>query len=151
MIFQLIISFIMSAPVPMEFVRIEPGVFMMGCSQGDTKCFEREKPAREVRITKAFEIGKYEVTQSQWEQVMGSNPSEAKGADRPVEHVNWPRVQEFLERLNARNDGYRYRLPTEAEWEYSARAGTTGQYAGSLDAMAWYDMNSDGETHPVGQ
>jgi formylglycine-generating enzyme required for sulfatase activity len=104
-----------------------------------------------VRITKGFEMGKYEVTQAQWEAVMGSNPSEFKGADRPVEQVSWEDAQQFLSRLNARGDGYRYRLPTEAEWEYAARAGTTGKYYGELDEIAWYKGNFGGQTHPVGQ
>ena len=110
-----------------------------------------EKPVHRVRITKAFEMGKYEVTQAQWEAVMGSNPSYFKGADRPVELVNWNDAQGFLLKLNARNDGYRYRLPAEAEWEYAARAGTTGDNAGDLDGVAWYRDNSKNQTHPVGQ
>ena len=112
---------------------------MMGCSDGDADCLGDEKPAHRVQITKGFEIGTYEVTQAQWESVMGSNPSRFKGADRPVESVSWNNVQEFLQKLNARHDGYRYRLPTEAEWEYTARAGTVGKYSGSsLDDIAWY-------------
>ena len=137
--------------VIMEFVRIPPGEFMMGCSNGDTECYGNEKPAHLVKITKAFEIGKYEVTQAQWQSVMGTNPSEFIGADRPVEQVNWYEAQEFLQKLNGREDGYRYQLPTEAEWEYAARGGTTERYAGSLDDMAWYETNSGGRTHPVGQ
>lgn len=82
---------------------------------------------------------------------MGSNPSHFKGADRPVENVSWNDVQEFLQRLNARNDGYRYRLPTEAEWEYAARAGSKSARYGELNAVAWYDDNSGKETHPEGQ
>ena len=135
----------------MEFVKIQPGEFMMGCSGDDSECNSSEKPAHRVRITKAFEMGKYEVTQAQWEPVMGSNPSNFKGEGRPVEQVSWNDVQLFLQRLNSRNDGYRYRLPTEAEWEYAARAGTAGAYAGSLDAIAWYSNNSGSQTHPVGQ
>jgi formylglycine-generating enzyme required for sulfatase activity len=80
---------------------------------------------------------------------MGSNPSGFKGPNRPVEQVSWNDAQEFIAKLNAKNDGYRYRLPTEAEWEYAARAGTTGAYAGDLDAMGWYDKNSGGKTHLV--
>jgi formylglycine-generating enzyme required for sulfatase activity len=135
----------------MEFVKIQPGEFMMGCSNGDSDCSDSEKPAHRVRITKGFEMGKYEVTQAQWEAAMGSNPSLIKGVDRPVETVSWNDVQEFLGRMNARRDGYRYRLPTEAEWEYAARAGTNGAFAGSLDAMAWYKSNSVTQTHSVGQ
>ena len=130
------------AAVRMEFVTIEPGEFMMGCSAGDSQCGNDEKPAHRVRITKGFEMGKYEVTQAQWESVMGANPSNFKGADRPVENVSWNGIQEFLKKLNAKQDGYRYRLPTEAEWEYAARGGSTGTYAGSLDQMAWYGNNS---------
>lgn len=133
----------------MEFVKIQPGEFTMGCSAGDGECTDDEKPAHRVQITRAFEIGKYEVTQSQWQAVMGSNPSTIKGADRPVETISRDEAHDFLARLNAQNDGYRYRLPTEAEWEYAARAGTPQN--GSLDEVAWYAANSDDETHPVGQ
>ena len=139
-----------------QFVKIAPGEFTMGCSDGDNDCTAEEKPAHRVQITKAFEIGKYEVTQAQWQAAMGSNPSTIKGEDRPVETVSKNDVHEFLAKLNARNDGYKYRLPTEAEWEYAARAGTTGAQPwplneGSLDEIAWYGDNSKDETHPVGQ
>jgi len=133
--------------VSMEFVRIQPGEFQIGSESGNGD----EKPVHRVRITKAFEMGKNEVTQAQWEAVMGSNPSYFKGADRPVEQVSWNDAQEFLSRLNARGDGYRYRLPTEAEWEYAARARTTGDNEGNLNSVAWYQSNSGGQTHPVGQ
>lgn len=135
----------------MAFILIPPGEFVMGCSPGDSECDDDEKPAHVVGITRPFEIGKYEVTQAEWEAVMGTNPSHFEGANRPVEEVTWNDVQEFLAKLNARNDGYHYRLPTEAEWEYAARAETTGKHAGDLDAMAWYDSNSGSQTHPVGQ
>ncbi len=136
--------------VDIEFVPIPAGSFMMGCSPGDGECDDREKPAHTVRITKPFEMAKYETTQAQWEAVMGSNPSNLKGANRPVEQVSWNNVQEFLRRMNERNDGYRYRLPTEAEWEYAARAGSTGSRYGDLDEIAWYDGNSGSQTHEVG-
>jgi len=132
----------------MEFVRIAPGEFMMGCSEGDNECGADEKPAHSVQIAKAFEIGKYEVTQAQWTAVMGSNPSTIKGDNRPVETVSKDDAHDFLARLNAKNDGYKYRLPTEAEWEYAARAGST--QTPSLDEVAWYGANSEDETHPVG-
>jgi formylglycine-generating enzyme required for sulfatase activity len=122
----------------------------MGCSAGDTDCDADEKPPHRVQITKGFEIGKYEVTQAQWQSVMGSNPSTIKGDDHPVETVSKNDVHDFLARLNARNDGYRY-LPTEAEWEYASRAGTAAAQPASLDEVAWYAANSDDETHPVGQ
>jgi formylglycine-generating enzyme required for sulfatase activity len=134
--------------IGMEFVKIVPGEFMMGCSTGDNDCTTDEKPAHRVQITRAFELGKYEVTQSQWQAVMGSNPSTIKGNDRPVETVSKGDVHDFLARLSARNDGYKYRLPSEAEWEYAARAGTTDTV---LDEVAWYAADSEDETHPVGQ
>jgi formylglycine-generating enzyme required for sulfatase activity len=135
----------------MEFVPILSGEFMMGCSPGDTDCNSDEKPLHKVQITKSFELGKFEVTQAQWQAVMGSNPSYFQGSDRPVEQVSWNSIQTFLAKLNTRNDGYHYRLPTEAEWEYAARAGSTGPYYGRLADVAWCDNNSGSQTHPVGQ
>jgi hypothetical protein len=83
---------------------------------------------------------------------MGFNPSSFKGeANLPVECVSWEDAQQFIKKLNARNDGYIYRLPTEAEWEYACRAGTSGDFAGNLDKMAWYNCNSGNKTHPTGQ
>src|SRR5215475_7034350 len=149
--------------VGIEFVQIQPGDFMMGCSTGDIDCNADEKPVHPVQITKSFQIGKYEVTQAQWQSVMGANPSTIKGDDHPVETINKNEAHEFLNRLNARHDGYHYRLPTEAEWEYAAGAGMPGPFAGpGLESMAWYDTTgrpgavlplteSNGETHPVGQ
>jgi formylglycine-generating enzyme required for sulfatase activity len=95
------------------------------------------------------------VTQAQWEAVMGSNPSNFKGPDRPVETVSWDDCQAFIKKLNAKGDA-QYRLPTEAEWEYACRAGTTTAYyfgddAGRLGDYAWYTGNSGYETHPTGQ
>lgn len=133
----------------MEFVKIAPGEFMMGCSAGDSDCDADEKPEHRVQITKAFEIGKYEVTQFQWQALMGSNPSTIKGDDHPVETVSKQDADDFLAKLTARNDGYRYRLPTEAEWEYAARAGAP--LPATLDEVAWYSANSDDTTHAVGQ
>lgn len=140
-----------AAGQPMAFVTIRPGTFMMGCSPGDTRCDPDEHPSHEVRITKPFEIGTYEVTQAQWQAVMGTNPSRFKGDPRqPVEQVSWFDAQEFLKRLDARNDGYRYRLPTEAEWEYAARAGNVAGNTGPLDDVAWHQANAGRQTHPVG-
>jgi formylglycine-generating enzyme required for sulfatase activity len=135
----------------MEFVRIQPGEFIMGCSDGDKACEPHESPSHRVQITKAFELGKYEVTQAEYEAVMQTNPSTIKGDRRPVETVSRIDAQQFVDRLNARNDGYRYRLPTEAEWEYAARAGAKTAHTGSLDDVAWHAGNSGDETHPVGQ
>ncbi len=136
--------------IGIEFVKIVPGEFQMGCSSGDNDCTAEEKPAHHVQLTKGFELGKYEVTQAQWQAIMGSNPSTIKGDDRPVETVSWNDVRDFLAKLNAQNDGFKYRLPTEAEWEYAARAGTTATPE-SLNDIAWYADNSGDETHPVGQ
>jgi hypothetical protein len=136
--------------IGMEFVRIPAGEFMMGCSTGDAQCVADESPRHRVQITKSFEIGKYEVTQAQWVAIVQTNPSSNKGETRPVETVTKLEVQDFIAKLNTRGDGYRYRLPTEAEWEYAARAGVDAAYAGPLDQVAWYAANSEDETHPVG-
>jgi formylglycine-generating enzyme required for sulfatase activity len=130
-----------------SYVKIQPGEFLMGANSDQPD----EKPVHRVRITRGFEIAKYEVTQAQWEALMGSNPSHFKGADRPVENVSWDDVQTFLLRLNEKSSNYFYRLPTEAEWEYACRAGTTGDYAGNIESLAWYRNNSGNTTHPVGQ
>jgi formylglycine-generating enzyme required for sulfatase activity len=129
------------------YVKIQPGEFLMGANSDQPD----EKPVHRVRITLGFEMGKYEVTQAQWEAVMGGNPSHFKGADLPVENVSWDDVQNFLLRLNEKSLDYLYRLPTEAEWEYACRAGTTGDYAGGVDSLAWYRNNSGNTTHTVGQ
>jgi formylglycine-generating enzyme required for sulfatase activity len=133
-----------------ELVWIPPGSVMMGSESGGSK---NEKPAHRVTIGEGFYMGKYEVTQAQWQRVMGYNPSHLKGDDLPVEDVTWEAALDFIARLNAQNDGYTYRLPTEAEWEYAARAGTTGEYSGDLNATTWYYGNSgDARLHsgPVG-
>jgi formylglycine-generating enzyme required for sulfatase activity len=135
----------------LEFVAIPAGRFWTGCSP-DSKCWPMELPRHEVEITRSLEPGKYEVTQGQWVKIMGSNPSKFQGDDRrPIDNVGREDVQKFLEKLNAQNDGYTYRLPTEAEWEYAARAVTTGPLYGKLDEIAWYNENSGNKTHPVGQ
>ena len=133
--------------VGINFVWVPAGSFMMGSETGE----KNERPMHRVTIGAGFYMGKYEVTQAQWMQVMGNNPSDFKGDTLPVEHVSWHDAQEFIRKLNALGDGFAYRLPTEAEWEYAGRAGTTGDYAGELEAMAWYESNAKGSTHPVGQ
>ena len=139
-------------PAAMGLVRIPAGRFRMGSTSAEA--LNRERPVRKVRISQGFYMGKYEVTQGQWEAVMGSAPSYFKecGLDCPVEGVSWDDVQEFMRRLNALEGEATYRLPTEAEWEYAARAGTAGdRYAGNSDPIAWYEENSGDRTHPVGQ
>ena len=140
------------ATPPFEFVKIAPGEFMMGCVDGDKDCLEDEVPRHRVRLTKGFELGKYEVTQAQWEALMGpgSNPSDTKGPKNPVDSVNKAEIQAFLDKLNGQNDGYKYRLPTEAEWEYAARAGAPDPPRASLGDYAWFAANSGDESHPVG-
>ena len=141
-----------------EFVQIPAGQFQMGSTSAEAE--SDEQPLTQVRISRGFWMGKYEVTQGQWESVVGDNPSSYKdcGEDCPVENISWYEVHEqFIERLNAGSGGRRYRLPTEAEWEYAARAGTTTpNYAGDATGnvvrpIAWYAGNSGGRTHPVGQ
>ncbi|CAN5503838.1 hypothetical protein BH10ACI1_BH10ACI1_17420 [soil metagenome] len=138
------------ARVPeIEMVKIPAGSFMMGSDNGE----EDEKPVHRVNISNSFYMGMYEVTQAQWKAVMGNNPSRFSscGGDCPVEQVSWDEVQSFIAKLNNLQSDYQYRLPTEAEWEYAARAGTTGDYYGNLDSIAWYLSNSGSKTHPVGQ
>ena len=134
--------------IGMKFKLIPVGMFTMG--EGDD--------AHEVTLTVPFKMGVHEVTQAQYEQVMGSNPSRYKGSDHPVEEVSWDDAVEFCRRLSAlpaeKSAGNVYRLPTEAEWEYACRAGTTTKYSfgddeSELGDYAWYGVNSD-NTHPVG-
>jgi formylglycine-generating enzyme required for sulfatase activity len=140
--------------VKMEFVLIPAGSFMMGDETGSPW----EKPVHEVTITKPFYLGKYEVTQEQWQAVMGSNPSKFKAPKNPVEQVNWQDCQGFLAKLNekSRSGGAKFGLPTEAQWEYACRAGTTTRYAlgdeaKELGDYGWWYWNSQWKTHPVGQ
>jgi formylglycine-generating enzyme required for sulfatase activity len=130
----------------MELVRIPAGEFMMG-SDSDRP---DEKPAHKVVISKPFYLGKYEVTQAEWQQVMGTNPSHFKGdPNRPVERVSWTMVQEFISKLNAQEGHNLYRLPTEAEWEYAARAGTkTARFWGDApDRQCGYANGADQSYH----
>ena len=100
--------------IGMEFVKINPGEFMMGCSTSDNACKAEEKPQHQVRITKAFEMGKYEVTQAEWKAVMSANQSDFVGDKNPVENVTRAEAIDFANRMSMKNDGYKYRLPTEA-------------------------------------
>lgn len=133
--------------VQIDFVEISAGSFEMGSESGD----EDERPVRRVKISRGFQLGKFEVTQRQWEAVMGSNPSHFRGPQLPVEQVSWDDVQAFFSKLNALGDGWTYRLPTEAEWEYAAHAGSSREEIAQLQKVAWYRDNSNGGTHPVGQ
>jgi sulfatase modifying factor 1 len=141
-----------AAAPEIEMVYVRGGCFQMGDTFGDGE--NDEKPVHEVCVSD-FYIGKYEVTQEQWMAVMGSNPSKFEGEQRPVEQVSWNEVQRFIAKLNAMT-GKRYRLPTEAEWEYAARSGGRKEkWAGTSDEnmlvdYAWYSKNSDEMTHVVG-
>ena len=138
-----------------EMVRVRGGVFTMGCTaEPSSSCNNDERPAHRVTL-RNFNMGKYPVTQAQWEAVMGSNPSAVKGSNLPVTDVNWNDVQEFISKLNAQT-GKRYRLPTEAEWEYAARGGNKSKgykYSGSnnVDNVGWYRVNSERKVSPVGK
>ena len=127
--------------VLLELVWCPPGTFTMGSPSDEAGRFNDETRHR-VTLTKGFWLGKTEVTQRQWEAVMGANPSHFRGADLPVETVSWDGCQEFVRKLNGKAAGGKFRLPTEAEWEYACRAGTFGPYAGSLADMGWYSENS---------
>jgi len=135
-----------------SFVLIQAGTFQMGSDHGNND----EKPVHTVRLSRPFYLGIYPVTQRQWEAVTGSNPSRFQGPEHPVEQVSWDKAQEFIRSLNTHEGRTLYRLPTEAEWEYAARAGTTGDYCFGDDVTelalyAWYEDNARGTTHPVGQ
>jgi formylglycine-generating enzyme required for sulfatase activity len=134
----------------MSFKPLPVGTFMMG---------EGKEAHQVTLLTQVFELGIYEVTQEQYEKVMGTNPSNFKGRQNPVENVSWDDAVEFCRKLSAlpaeKSAGYVYRLPTEAEWEYACRAGTKTDYSfGNSDAelgdYGWYDENSGKTTHPVG-
>ena len=142
--------------IGMELKLIPPGTFQMGSNNGDAN----EKPVHEVRLTKPFYLGVYEVTNAQWKAVMGDVPSHWKDDNRPVEQVNRDNVVKFCEKLSAmpteKAAGREYRLPTEAEWEYACRAGTKTRFSfgddeAALGDHAWFDKNAGGQTHPVGQ
>ncbi|MBR5160830.1 MAG: SUMF1/EgtB/PvdO family nonheme iron enzyme, partial [Thermoguttaceae bacterium] len=124
-----------------------PGTFKMGAPDAEEGRDGDEKQYQ-VTLTKGFWMMETEVTQKQWKAVMGTNPSEFKGDDLPVENVSWNDCQEFCKKCAQL--GLPVQLPTDAQWEYACRAGTTGAYAGNLDDMAWYTSNSGLKTHPVG-
>ena len=155
--------------IGMKFVLIPAGRFKMGSKLspkdvaqrygGETELFEREHPLHEVAIKKPYYLQSTQVTQEQWRKVIGNNPAVFQdcGIGCSVENVSWDDAQDFIKKLNKMDiTDNRYRLPTEAEWEYACRAGTTTEFsfgddAGQLGEYAWYRDNSEGKTHPAGQ
>ena len=150
----------------LEMAYIRPGAFTMGSENGDSD----EKPLTRVTLTKGYWLGKTEVTQGQWEALMGTTvvqqrdkanrgwPLRGESTANPIYYVSWDDAMQFCRKLTERErqagrlpEGYEYTLPTEAQWEYACRAGTTGDYAGNLDGMAWYNQNSGNTTHPAAQ
>ena len=157
--------------VTMTFSWIPPGEFLMGSPEGEDRLAYNETQHR-VTISKGFWMAQNETTQSQWQAVMGNNPSHFTGGDLPVESVSWNDTQRFIDKLNnsiLASGGWKFALPTEAQWEYACRAGTTtalnngknltsdanstvsGSECSNLDQVAWYFQNSAWKTHPVGQ
>ena len=161
----------LSGTVNLDMIWIKPGTFMMG-SPEDELCRDGDETQHQVTLTKGYWLGKYEVTQAQYEAVMGTNPSYFKGADLPVEKLSWYDAKDFCTKLTAKEkaagrlpEGYEYTLPTEAQWEYACRAGTTTalnsgknlsdeadeEECPEMDEVGWYYYNSDEMTHPAGQ
>jgi formylglycine-generating enzyme required for sulfatase activity len=138
--------------VSIEMVLIRPGSFTMGSEKGE----DDEKAVHKVTLTKPFYLGKFEVTQRQWQAVMGANPSQFKDPDNPVEMVSWEDCQAFLQKLSEKVPGVTFKLPTEAQWEYACRAGSDAAYsfgddASRLGEYAWFLDNSASKAHPVGK
>jgi len=135
------------AALKLTFVTIPAGKFRMGTESSRSP---DQTPVHEVTISRAFDLQTTEVTQAQWAAVMGSNPSQFHGDELPVERVAATEVDEFLRRLNDNDPAKNYRLPTEAEWEYACRAGSTEARYGEIDDIAWFHDNSANTTHAVG-
>ena len=145
----------MGGGVKMEMVLVPAGEFTMG---DDKLGADWVKPVHRVKITKPFWLGKYEVTQEQWEAVMGDNPGYLKVPECPVTQVSWDDCQMFFDILNAETGGQgdKFVLPTDAQWEYACRAGSASKFCfgddeDQLGEYAWYDKNSGNKPHPVGQ
>ena len=141
--------------IGMKFVLIPKGTFMMGSPSNESGRDSDEKQHK-VTLTKGFYMGTTEVTQAQWKAIMGDDPSYFKGDDNPVEIVSWNDAQEFIKKLNRKDGTNKYRLPTEAEWEYACRAGSKTKFCfGDSDSRlgdyAWYSNNSSSKTHSVAQ
>ncbi len=143
----------------LELIWVAPGTFTMGSPADEPERNKAEGPRMQVTLTRGFWLGKTEVTQAQYQAITGTNPStfDTAGPEAPVERVSWFDAMAYARKLTERERaagrlpaGYAYTLPTEAQWEYACRAGTTGAYAGEPNAMSWHVGNSGGTTHPVG-
>jgi formylglycine-generating enzyme required for sulfatase activity len=132
------------------------GMFTMGSPKNEKNRSDNEEAQHEVQLTKGFWLGETEVTQEQWEKITGKNPSHFKGQKLPVECVSWNECRKYIEQLNDNApEGYKFALPTEAQWEYACRAGSKTAYCFGDDEKqlgdhAWYNANSNGKTHEVG-
>lgn len=153
---ELLVS--LATELGLKFVLIPAGTFQMGSAADEADRGDDEGPPTQVTLTRSFFLGATDVTQGQYAAVMGTNPSDFKaiGPNAPVENVTWADAMAFCQKLTAREKaagrlptGAIFTLPTEAQWEYACRAGTTDAYAGDPSAMAWYGDNSGGTTHPV--
>ena len=159
-----------SDAVSLDMIWIKPGTFMMGSPKGELGRDDEDEARHQVTLSAGYWLGKYEVTQAQYEAIMGTNPSLFKGTDLPVGMVTWNDANEFCKKLTAIEktagrlpEGYIYSLPTEAQWEYACRAGTTTALNSgknitndygvcpNMDEVGWYRYNSDSKPHPVGQ
>ena len=136
---------------------IAPGEFLLGSPADENSRGSDEGPQTRVALTRGFWLGRTEVTQAQWRAVMGTNPSRFHGDTLPVEQVSWHEAAEFCRRVTERKraaarlpDGYIYALPTEAQWEFAAKASASGAFTAKVDDLAWHDQNSGPTTHPVG-
>ncbi|MGB5987129.1 MAG: formylglycine-generating enzyme family protein [Desulfobacterales bacterium] len=149
-------SEVVTNTIGIELVPLPAGSFTLGGDPVAEQADENERPRHLVTFHSNFSMGKYPVTQAQWQMLMASNPSHFQDADRPVEMVSHSDALRFIERLNQKESTQAYRLPTEAQWEYAARAGSRSTYCFGPERMklgqyAWYRNNSEAGTHPVGQ
>jgi formylglycine-generating enzyme required for sulfatase activity len=145
-----------SSSTGIEFLLISADEFIMGSPSEEKDRSDCESPLHKVTIKNPFYMGKFQVTQRQWKKIMGTSPANFNDESRPVEKVSWEEVQEFIKKLNAKENTDKYRLPSEAEWEYSCRAGTQSRYffgddESKLGDYAWYVKNAGRKTHPVGK